>query len=101
LTRLKYVFGSDAAPFAAQEGLTPAGERAFLLSLNTRYLDLLYKASALPTQVARQGVSGHENRGWADDGKSRKSGGANRNPQRMLHILSLLPMLGDYWALIP
>ena len=88
--------------YIAQKGLDPAGQSmAFWLSLNTRYLKILFDPSALPIEIALKALAVLRKADPQIIVKFLKAGEQLTLSQWLLRALSLIPALGDYTALFP
>jgi len=88
--------------YIAQKGLDPAGQSmAFWLSLNTRYLKVLFDPSALPIEVASKALTVLKKADAQLIVKFIKAGEQLALPLWVLRALSLVPALGEYTALFP
>ncbi len=88
--------------YIAQKGLDPAGQSmAFWLSLNTRYLKVLFDPSALPFEVSSKALTVLQKADGQFIVKFIKAGEQLALPQWILRALSLVPSLGEYTALFP
>ncbi len=88
--------------YIAQKGLDPAGQSmAFWLSLNTRYLKVLFDPSALPIEVASKALTVLKKADAQVIVKFIRAGEQLAPPLWLLRALSLVPALGEYTALFP
>jgi HEAT repeat protein len=88
--------------YIAQKGLDPAGQSmAFWLSLNTRYLKVLFDPNALPFELAFKALTVLKKADAQLIVKFIKAGEQLAPPLWLLRALSLVPALGEYTALFP
>jgi hypothetical protein len=88
--------------YLAEKGLDPAGQSmAFWLGLSSRYLTVSFDPSALPIDVASKALALLRKVDAQIIVKFFKAGEPIAIPQRLLRVLSLVPALGDYTALLP
>jgi HEAT repeat protein len=88
--------------YLAHEGLNPAGESmAFWLSLNTRYLKVLFNPSALPIEVAENALAALRKSDAQIIPRFLEAAEQISNSGQILHVMRLVPILGDYAPLLP